>query len=1373
VAEITKNKLISDDALSAPQQLANELQKVVDKLDAINKAAKDSGQNLNMADSIKKIQVETAKLTGNQVELDKVQKSLAENNKKRAQEELKSLDEMVARREHLKRSIQSLKKDQAEDLTLLKQHVITRAEYNKRMTESNTQILTMQGRLKGLTKDMQQELTLTKNLGGEYAKLTTQLSQADKKYRDLQASGKANSKELLTAAANFARLDKQVRAIDESMGKFSRSVGNYPKMFGAVTSSIMQLVAAFGLYDGIRLAVMGIKNLVTASMEYESQNSRLSGLLERNRSQMESLRDMQIELASSTLFTASQYAELQIELAKLGFTYEQIEKMTESTAKAAIAMGSDIGRQAELTGSILHQFNLDANQTTRVNDALTKSTVKSALSFEKLATSMPYVGAAASALGFSLEETLALMGQLSNAGLASSTVGTSLRKIFLLLADSSSSLSKKFKEPVRDLPSLLKGLKELKLNSTQLGEALELTDIRSVVAFQSLIDGADKVGKLNEQIQDSAGFTNALAKTMKDNLLGDTKLATAAMTQLGIAIGTDLESAMRLAVQSFTAFIRLLIAIPKFLKENTLLMGAMALALVGVKVASVQAAIANGALTISLNALRLAYLKAFVAIRDFSRAMLASPLGLVLLGISGLIAAYNIYDKSLGRTAKTTEAFNKANKVLSETLNDIDKDLVKVTVNEKEYMRLKEHQIIINEGLIEIDKEKIRLTKLIAEAELNQAKAIASRLDAATKAGLANQAGLRTQGKGVEEYTRVFNELIKAEEDRRLAANDSYQEQLAGSQALIDKLDAQLASLDSQSETYKLLAELKTKFENEGKSKKDELELETKFAEGLIKLDSERLKRALETSKKISDNENQSIIARNNALQAQEAFLKKVAKNEYELALSGYKLKKKLILDEVAIQVLTKEEGDKKIKDLDRETSGERTNAWEKYQNTITEITQDGEDDRAKIAYQAQVKQLKDATDLAIIDALRRADGRKKAMDAEITAIQQQAIEGKISKEDANKEIEDLEKNHREIMLMEAIQYQETLRAIEMNNLDAAIDAINKSSMAEVDKTALIVKLKKDSADKIMDIDQQIYEYSLSLSDARYANTEKLYESEIEFLQKVQEAVAVYGGAIANFMQAISDRRVEAINAEIEANREFYKELILLAGENEEAKDKLRLEAERKEQALEKRRLAARRKAAVFEKALAVTQAGISTALAVLNALSTVKPFIPNGVAAAVLAGALGAVQVATILAKPLPQYEKGGKTSQSVVIAGEAGAELYRTPGGDYGLTPHKATVMNLPVGTEIYPHEQSMRMIAMQGIERGAIDSTSVNYGLQLKMDALIAETKNGNKKLEKALRKNSGKTTFYRDGSLLYASIEDESRNKKLIRQSNLGK
>ncbi len=1326
---VERSHLISDEALRAFADLSKDVEKTIKTVDKLIDTMRAGQGTIAMADTIKKINDETNKLTGSQKKLEEVQKTITDQVKKRAAEEQKSIDQMIEARRRLEKNIKDLRIQQKEDIELMKRQIITRAELNKRLNESSQAIVVTQQRLKALTKETNNEIIAAKGLGGEYLRLTAALANAEVKYRNLLASGKATKEELAKQEEIFKRLNTQVTAVDTALGRFHKNVGNYPAIVGAAGRTLVSFLQAFGLVGGVYLFAKAIKDVIGLSIDFESANSRLAGVLGLTKNEIVGLREQQLELAAVTLYNAESYAKLQIELAKLGFPIKDIERMTESTAKASIAMGSDLAAQAELTGSVLHQYGLEANQVERVNDALSKSTTASALDFSKLATALPYVGSAAHALGFSLEETLALMGQLSNTGLAASTVGTSLRKIFLLLADSSSNLSKKFKEPVRDLPTLIKGLKELNLNQTQLGEALKLTDIRSVVAFQSLIDGADKVERLNKVIEDSTGFTNELAHTVKDNLGGDVKLAGAAIDSLAISMGEELEPAMRLVVQGFTSLLRALKQAPEFLRENKDLILALVLALLAFNIKQVVTIANNIAMSVSFSALRVSLLAALSSFRLFIVAMATNPFAVLLLSMAAVITGFNIFEKTLGKTGQLIKLRTEANDKLTKSYDDLSQALSDLTVNEAEYARLTEKEKANRISLIKLKVAEAEATIMEGEATLALLKVRAEELSF----GQQNRV-LKLQEMG--KYAEAAD-LVKRYRVENMESNEEYRESVKVTSANITKLNELRQSLNKTIKTYDELEEaLKTAREKELGEEEFKLLAEKKKAY----LDLMQFRKELEVKalQEIAENENESLADRLTALRQIEGLRTEIVEIERKKAL--------------IVMKKGEEQSAEEIKLITEKSEAAKTEIVKKGQQDRTEVVKKTIEDRLKLEEEALKKFVEKS-----IENLQFTIAYEKAL------VEQKYIDGLISREKADKEIQKLAK-------------QNAVRLIQ-GQIDLLATQLQGQNKFETERLLLVagsekeeMAIRKSSAAERELIEKKIAELKLKLTEATFENTAGTWDKEIEILQNVLTIYQAWAYNINALFNAITDRKLSNLEKEIRAVTAWEEEQLRLAGDNDAEKERIERNAEARREQLEKKKLDEQRKAARREKAVAIFEAGIRTSLAVLNALSTVKPFIPNGVAAGVLAGVLGAVQIATIAAKPIPQFYKGGTTKDAIVMAGERGTEMYKTPSGDIGLTPSKATLMNLPIGTEIYPHEETTRKLAMGAFDR--VDSVSMDYVLGNKMDSMVKEIKQVGAKTIKAIAKNKP-GNLYREMSIIKEAQDLENGDRQILRRSYLGR
>ena len=344
------------------------------------------------------------------------------------------------------------------------------------------------------------------DLGKELKRLKKELANTSK------ATNLKRYKEL---EAEIQRVDKAYAQATKSTRGFLASMMSLDKIATPIKGFFMGLGIVITTY------VLGaFKDLINTIQDFEKQNSKLASVLGTTIEGVSRLTEQAKFLGRTTTATASQVTGLQIELAKLGFSQEVIEKLTPATLKFAKAVDTDLSSAAAFAGAAMRMFRKDASEADNVLASIAVSTTKSALDFNKLQASLATIGPVAGALGFSLEDTLALLGELSNLGFDASSAATATRNILLKLADSSGDLAQALGGPVTNLDELVNGLRKLNTEGVDLAKALELTDNRSVAAFQSFLKGADNLSALRDSITDCTADFNKMSQTMADNAAG-------------------------------------------------------------------------------------------------------------------------------------------------------------------------------------------------------------------------------------------------------------------------------------------------------------------------------------------------------------------------------------------------------------------------------------------------------------------------------------------------------------------------------------------------------------------------------------------------------------------------------------------------------------------------------------------------------------------------------------------------------------------------------------------------------------------------------------------------------------------------------------
>ena len=180
-------------------------------------------------------------------------------------------------------------------------------------------------------------------------------------------------------------------------------------------------------------------------------------------------------------------------------------------------------------------------------------------------------------------------------------------------------------------------------------------------------------------------------------------------------------------------------------------------------------------------------------------------------------------------------------------------------------------------------------------------------------------------------------------------------------------------------------------------------------------------------------------------------------------------------------------------------------------------------------------------------------------------------------------------------------------------------------------------------------------------------------------------------------MGAVFDGQIEKLEANQEANEEAseaeQERIVKLVEQNviteEEGEARKRAAEERtakKTEELEKKKAQIKHKQAIFDKALSVANIGLNTAMALMQLW--VKPGWPVAIPMMAVVGALGALQLATVLATPIPKYAKGTDYHRGgPAIVGDGGrSEVVLFNGGAW-LTPDKPTLVNMPEGAIVIP--------------------------------------------------------------------------------------
>lgn len=950
-------------------------------------------------------------------------------------------------------------------------------------------------------------------------------------------------------------------------------------------------------YIGAQAVVSGVVALFTklregvgSVVEFEFANSRLAAILGTTSDQIKELTLDAKRLGATTKYTASEATELQIELAKLGFTRKEILDATESVLRFAQATGAELGEAASLTGAALRMFNADTRETERYVSAMAVATTKSALSFSYLATALPIVGPVAKAFNFSIEDTLALLGKLSDAGFDASMSATATRNILLNLADTNGVLAKSLGGPVKTLPELVAGLQKLKEQGVDLNSTLEMTDKRSVAAFNAFLTAADKIVPLREQITGVEGELGDMAHTMEDNAKGAIDGLKSAWEALMISLGKN-TGVLSGIINEFTDLVRSMRAVIATAEE----LGEERLA----------NAARNGQEAAKLD-------KEWVKSKEESIDRVA--LKYRKEGVDG------------------AEAFEKARgeqlKILERTLSQEEARLQLYTKRNQKQWSEYNNRSLLKQGL-GLQKTTNQMKKDIDESF-----------------------------KLVEEQTAYVAGLKEKMEQIKGITND-YQEENTGStfnKPLTDKEKRELEKAAKEKQKIKETYQ------------ESELAL---MDEGLEK---ELAKIGLAYSKKIAAVKGYSkeeIATRQNLAKEMQDKL-----DEFSIKYNSDREKKDVENALAVVKKGSQEELDLKLHQLELQREAE-IDAAEKTGEDIFLI----DDKYAKKKQELYERHASDQVQLIAENAAHEQEIRDAAYVMDTLALKKQLA----SKEITQQEYAELE-------------YQLKLDYVRKTS-EAAIDALESELATANLSTDKREKLEEKLAKLKADLAQKEAETEIDAINKVTKADEKAQKERQKNLKKWLQTASQAVGAIGNLVSSIYDGQIQKIEEEREANEEKYDEDIerienlaesgAISEEEAEARKRAaKDQTEAKNKELEKQKQEIAHKQAVWHKGVQVAETGIATARGIMEAFQ-LGP-IAGAVMAAVI-GAMGAMQVATILATPIPSYAEGTKGNDrhpgGAALVGDAGKHEVIMYSGKAWITPDTPTLVDIPKGAQVFP--------------------------------------------------------------------------------------
>lgn len=323
------------------------------------------------------------------------------------------------------------------------------------------------------------------------------------------------------------------------------------------------------LTTSVALPIVGVGTAATKlATDFEYSMSQVKAISGATGEEFEALEDEAIKLGGSTKYSAGEVADAMTEMAKAGWSTDQILSGMSGVLDAAAASGEELGTVSTIVADAITGFGLEAADSTRIADLLTQAANSGTIGINDLGESFKYVAPIAGALGISVEDATTAIAAMSTAGIKGSQAGTSLRTMLTRMVKPTKMVQEAMDDlgfsatnadgTFKELPQILSELrvKFADLTDAEKGQyAAQLAGQEGMSGLLSMLNMTqEEYDNIAASMYNSNGVAQETAEVMQDNLKSAVEQLGGALESLVIKIGQQLIPVIRDVAEAITKF---------------------------------------------------------------------------------------------------------------------------------------------------------------------------------------------------------------------------------------------------------------------------------------------------------------------------------------------------------------------------------------------------------------------------------------------------------------------------------------------------------------------------------------------------------------------------------------------------------------------------------------------------------------------------------------------------------------------------------------------------------------------------------------------------------------------------------------------------
>lgn len=343
--------------------------------------------------------------------------------------------------------------------------------------------------------------------------------------------------------SKFNQATKSVEKLQNQANK----VSGVASKIGSATESIGKSLTTKLTLPLLAVGGLGLKT----AANFEKGMSGVRAITNATGTDFTKLKNKALQLGESTSFSASEVTEAMTELAKSGWTTNDVLTGTSGVLDAAAASGENLSSVATIVADTISGFNMKASESGRVADVLTQAANSGTIGINDLGESFKYVGPLSRTMGFNIEEVASALTAMSQSGIKGSQAGTSLRTALTNMVKPTKTMQAAMNELGIEITNQDGSFKSLdEILSIMRNSFSGLTDDQkayyaSIIAGKegqagllSLLNMSQKeYDEISKSMKNAGGVAKETAKIMRDNLMDKLEELGGALETLAIRLG--------------------------------------------------------------------------------------------------------------------------------------------------------------------------------------------------------------------------------------------------------------------------------------------------------------------------------------------------------------------------------------------------------------------------------------------------------------------------------------------------------------------------------------------------------------------------------------------------------------------------------------------------------------------------------------------------------------------------------------------------------------------------------------------------------------------------------------------------------------------